>query len=461
MNSKTLARFPRRRLLKGLTLGAGGALLAPMLERMAWGVDGHTPPPRFLFVLEGNGLPPEQVHPLGLPFTPRADRQEVRVESLAELKLPRALEPLEAHKHRMAIVQGLSCRIAAGGHSNDQGALGAYNANDGRNIQDRTVDAVLGQDFPGVYANVVLGIASDPNESVIFNCSASAPGRGLPTICQPMIAFEHLFGSVAVGSAAASFAAKRNLLDHMREDIRRVRAELGSIEKEKLDAYLSAYETLGRTSDRLVESRDRLAAAVPAQDDKYASRVETDRLDAHFELAAAAMIGGLTNVATIASGVGFPYFNVVYGGLGITTPKHNIGHDVLKGNMTATDMAVAIRRFHFELIARFMRTLESVPEGDGSMLDNTVVVYLSDAAEAHHSYCWEWPFVIVGDLSGRLKTAGQYVSYPDYGRSRHRATNALYNTLLHAAGIPRDDFGGLDPNLDTAMCRGPLDELLG
>jgi len=324
----------RRQFLKGVTLGASGFALNPLLQRMARAAEGQPAAPRFLFVVEGNGLPPLQVHPAGIPYIERARREKLALHS------------------------------------------------------------------------------------------------------------------------------KRNLLDHMQEDVARVRQRIGRVDREKLDAYLSAYETLQGQSARLVETRDRLAKAAPVPDDKFASTVETDRLDAHFELAAA-MIGGLTNVATIASGVGFPYFNITFSGLGIDQGKHPIGHSLyVAEDKVGWERTEKIRRFHFELIARFMRKLQTMPEGNGTMLDNTVIVYLSDAAEIHHSRCFEWPMVVLGNVNGRLQTGGRYIVYPDYGRPGHRTINTFYNTLLHAAGRPRDDFGQPDPNLDKAMHGGPLGELL-
>ena len=451
----------RRQFLKGVSLGATGVALNPLLQRMALAAGGIASSPRFLFVVEGNGLPPLQVHPTGIPFVARADRDKSMVHSLRALGLPPSLQPVEAFKDRLAIIQGLSGRMCGGGHSSDHGALGAYHANSGRNIQGATIDATLGQAFPGIFPSVTLGIASNPEESVIFNCSADAPGRSLPTICQPHLAYARMFGSVAEGGAKASFAAKRNLLDHMREDVTRVREQLGSIDREKLDAYLSAYETLQDQAGRLVETRDRLIKSAPVPDDKFASAVETDRLDAHFELAAAAMIGGLTNVVTIASGVGFPYFNVTFSGLVIEQGKHPIGHSLyVAEDKVGWERTEKIRRFHFELIARFMRKLQTMPEGNGTMLDNTVVVYLSDAAEIHHSRCFEWPMVVLGNLNGRLRADGRYIVLPNYGKSGHRTINTLYNALLHAAGKPRDNFGHPDPNLDKAMFTGPLAELI-
>jgi hypothetical protein len=452
--------FGRRKFLKGAALGAGGTLLAPMLNDLALAADGvERKAPRFLFVVEGNGLPPEQLVPAGIEFRKREDREGVRVEPLEGATLPVSLAPVDAYRNRLSILQGLSGRMCTGGHSSDHGALGAFHSNGGRNVQSATIDATLGSAYPGIFPNVVLGISSQADDSVIFNCSADRPGRSLATICKPDVAFARMFGSAAEGEAKATFAAKRNLMDHMQGDIRRVSQELAGPERRKLESYLEAYANISSTTQRLVDARETLAGVAPVADDKYASAIETDRLDAHFEMAAAALIGGVTNVVTIASGVGFPYFNIVFKGLGLERGKHPIGHDY-RANMGGEGWqdAEKIRNFHFQLIARFLDKLGSVPENDGTMLDNTTVVYLSDAAEEHHSKCFEWPMVVLGGRG--LKHGGQYVSYPDYGRPGHRTINATYNTLLHAAGVRRDDFGNLDPEIDEAMHRGPLAELL-
>lgn len=450
----------RRTFFKGLSLGAAGTVLTPMLDRALLGAEGKLPPVRFLFVVEGNSVPSKQVHPKGLDYVAREGRSKSVTHSLAKLELPPALEPVKEFKDRMAIVQGLSGRMCSGGHSSDHGALGAFHATHGRNILGPTIDGVLGKNNPGIFPNVVLGISSNPNETVAFNCSADAPRRSLPTIMQPMIAYERLFGSVGEGAAKASFAAKRNLLDHMRTEVTDARSRLGGIEREKLDSYLNAFETMRDTSSRLVEVRDRLGKAAPIPGDKFKSEVESDRLDAQFELAAASMIAGITNVATIASGVGFPHFAVTFNGLGITTNKHSIGHALYNDDLGGWTMSEKIRAFHFSLIARFMKKLQSIPEGNGTMLDNTVILYLSDGAETHHSRCFEWPMVVLGNARGKLKTDGRYILLPDYGKAGHRTINTMYNTMLHASGAPADNFGRLDPHLDRAMHQGPLSELL-
>src|SRR6185369_6178154 len=202
--------------------------------------------------------------------------------------------------------------------------------------------------------------------------------------------------------------------DFLHDDLQRIEREVAGPERAKVEQHVAAYESLRHRQSRLNEIENTLREHAPVVNDKYRSEVETDRLDAHFDLAAAALIGGLTNVVTIASGVGSPFFVVRFGALGIPVSKHAIGHGESYNGKTWEEMAVTIRRFHFELIARLMKKLQAVPEGNGTMLDNTLIVYLSDAAEAHHSRCLEWPFVLVGNLGGKLK-ASRYVEYPYWG----------------------------------------------
>jgi hypothetical protein len=132
------------------------------------------------------------------------------------------------------------------------------------------------------------------------------------------------------------------------------------------------------------------------------------------------------------------------------------------------------RAHHFmaERTAALMAQLQRIPEGDGTMLDNTVVVFMSDSAERQHSNGTQWPIVLLGGLGGKLKT-GRLVTYPmqakivenSYGETREAGTgdpsnptlNRLYCTLLHAAGAPRENFNLPVSSLDE---NGPLAELL-
>jgi hypothetical protein len=177
-----------------------------------------------------------------------------------------------------------------------------------------------------------------------------------------------------------------------------------------------------------------------------------------FDLGAASLICGLTNVLTISSAAGVRDFDITFKGLGLNIDKHSIGHGGNYEGKTWADLYNIIRRYHMDLIAGLIRKLDAVPEGNGKMMDNTLIVYLSDGAESHHSRCWEWPMVLIGNIDGKLKT-GRFVDYPGYAQPGHRTTANMYVSLLQLAGSQRDSFGMPDPALKDFDQHGPLAEL--
>ena len=459
----------RREALKGISLGAGSLVLAPILARLEAQAAGTAKQPRrFVFVVESNGVRPEQIAPVEVKRDSRPERpggpSELIDLSLKERSLPFSLEPLNPWKDKVTIVEGLSGRICGGGHSNNFQALGAYGAgraNGGESLAvlGETIDGALAKTVPSIFPHLGLGMSKRLENNVIYNISALDRDRPLPTLCKPDQAYATLFGSVASGTAKEEFAAKNNLLDFLRSDIRKVESQLVGQEREQFGAYLESFETLRQRQSRLNEIEHTLRAKGPTPNDKYKSEVETDRLDAQFDIGAAALICGLTNVLTLSSAAGIRDFDVTFKGLGINLDKHSIGHGGSYQGKKWDELYNIIRRYHIDLVAGLLRKLEAVPEGDGTMLDNTVVVYLSDGAEAHHSRCWEWPMVVIGDMGGRLK-AGRYVDYPGYGNPGHRTTANMYVTLLQLAGSQRTSFGMPDPNLKDLDQHGPLEELL-
>ena len=132
-----------------------------------------------------------------------------------------------------------------------------------------------------------------------------------------------------------------------------------------------------------------------------------------------------------------------------------------------------LRRYLAEQVAGLLRKLQTAREGDGTMLDNTVVVFTSDSANRQHTAGENWPFVLIGNLGGRLKT-NQWVGYPlrerggdagpwgSYGSAppSNPTINALYCTLLHAMGRPRDTFNRAGGSQDDAGKYRALPELL-
>ena len=261
--------------------------------------------------------------------------------------------------------------------------------------------------------------------------------------------------SVFANDAISEEAVQSMLLDHMVDDIKRLQHALGGTDREKLDHYLSAFESLRERRRRLRGLEADIRKHAPAVTDKYRSEVETDRLEAHFDIAAASLISGISNVVTLRADT----LEVTYRGLGISKHVHGLGHAESVAGMTPVEARRRIRSFHVDQIAQVAAKLRAVPEGKGTMLAHTLIVYLSDAAEKHHASCEEWPFLLLGGL-GSLN-GGRYLQYPGYGEQGHRTIAGLYNSMMHWVGHPQDQFGRLDLNLPPDCQQGPLPELIG
>jgi len=476
-----MSQTTRRDILKA-TVGAGlSPLLLPFLQQRKIHAAGDAAqlPLRFLFVVKCSGLTPAELVPeklaenrvypgkeAGWPAELRPVETLLDV-SLADHTLPNSLQPLTPFKNQLTLLQGLSGKMCRGGHSAWYGAMGCFHTGSegspGR-AASPTIDGVLARKLPAIFPHVGLTLGgkvlSGVKDSVVYpGISAIDTDRPLPYQASPQMAYKNLFGIAATGQdARAAQQLKSMLLDHMVRDVKRLQARISAADHEKLDHYLEAFESLRDRRRRLTGLEAQIRRHAPQVNDKYTSNVETDRIEAHFDIAAAALIAGLSNVVTIRADT----LDVTYRGLGINKHVHGLGHAEDVQGMTAVEARNRIRGFQVDQIARVAAKLKAVPEGDGNMLDNTLIVYLSDAAEKHHGSCIEWPFVLLGGLGNRLKPrpGGRYLQYPGYGKPGHHTIANFYNTLLHAVGHPRDAFGRLDLNLDKSIQQGPLSELL-
>lgn len=444
----------RRNWLRGITLGAGATAFRPFLHHLEAAEQGQLPK-RFVFVLKSSGLQGEYLNPTGLNH----GGDQLVDESLDGRQLPATLTALEPLKDKLTIIQGLSGKMTRLGHSAHYGALGGYKASPHAPPLYATIDGHLSESFPAVFNHVGFKMG-EGNQGVTFpSISAKGKGQQLPFQQNPMAAFENLFGSILEdGDLKKKYTRTGNVLDAMSEDIRQLQKVLPVSEKEKLGHYLNGFESLRDRRVKLVSMQAMLKGNAPDLSDKYTSRYKTHHLEAHFDMAAASLICGLTNVITVhADGL-----DSVYSGIGIGNNVHAIGHGAGYATLSAQDCRNAIREFHVDLIADLAKKLDGVPEGDGTMLDNTLIVYTSDNAAKHHSVGSDWPMLVLGNMGGALKSQGRYLAYPSYGRANHRHTICnWFTTLCHLAGIPQDFFGQPDMALGKVEDQaGPLSELL-
>ena len=443
----------RRSFLKGVSLGAGGLLLAPLLQKVAAAADGKvTPPKRLIFFVFDNGFKDDGAVPVGTDLVSDKTRQF----SLKGHKLPLDIEPFAPFQDRMTLLHGLRSHTAVD-HGGFFAALSG-SAGQKQTPQAESIDAAIAKIAPGVFPLLHLGIGGG---TTAYCCSAWGKNRPIAALCRPELAYESLFGNV--GATRNDFAARKNLLDFVTDDVRRLKSEIAGPERELVDSHLDAMESLSKRDGLLANKFDTGALK------KHAPKLEpartmTETVAAQCDIAAAALVAGLTNVVTITAGLCSIPAN--YSGISDVHP-HGIGHGLF-------DVLSKYHNYLATQAARMLTKLQETKEGTGTMLDNTLLVFMSDSANQQHS--WKganWPFVLVGNLGGKLKS-GQFLSYPVSKRHTHYvdgkemgkagdanpAINALYCTLLHAFGAPRDTFNRSPNAPDAPALYGPLAELL-
>ena len=453
----------RRSFLKGVSLGTGGLLLAPLLQKVAAAAEGKvTPPKRLIFFVFDNGFKDDGAVPVGTDLVSDKTRQF----SLKGHKLPLDIEPFAPFQDRMTLLHGLRSHTAVD-HGGFFAALSG-SAGNKHTPQAESIDAAIAKIAPGVFPLLHLGIGGG---TTAYCCSAWGKNRPIAALCRPELAYESLFGNV--GATRNDFAARKNLLDFVTDDVRQLKSEIVGPERELVDSHLEAIESLSKRDGLLANKFDTGALK------KHAPKLEpagtrnetvpagsmTETVAAQCDIAAAALLAGLTNVVTITAGLCGIAPN--YSGISDVHP-HGIGHGLF-------DILSKYHNFLATQAARMLTKLQETKEGTGTMLDNTLLVFMSDSANQQHS--WKganWPFVLVGNLGGKLKS-GQFLSYPvraqgagsdggnqTFGTAHdtNPAINALYCTLLHAVGAPRDTFNRSPSAPDAPALYGPLPELL-
>ena len=114
------------------------------------------------------------------------------------------------------------------------------------------------------------------------------------------------------------------------------------------------------------------------------------------------------------------------------------------------------------LVDTIVTRLKSVPEGNGTMFDNTMLFYFPDSGETHHSHGTEYPFVVLSGRNAKLDIAGRYIRLPNYGQAGHKTLGNWYTTLLNAYGNPIEHYGDLDTGLAKFNInqKGPIESFL-
>jgi hypothetical protein len=441
----------RRTLLKGLV---GGALFASGTWPLLQAADKPSGPRRIVFFLQNHGFNPIHATPLGVTVNERT-LDKIEDQPLADLKLPKYIDPLTPYLDRLTIVQGLNGKHVAPYHGAPYGALGGFKKE--RTLpRGETIDCALGRELPAVLPLLALGwesLTRMQGNPIYYASSAWGESKAVPMYCDPVLAYKSLFGVAKPGKDRAEFEAETELYEFASKDAEKLDSRLSSSEKEKFQPYLEGHKETVERRRKLLAMAPTLEKHAPTFDEQFTKpTVESDWWSASLRVAIGALTAGVTNVVTISSGL--CETGGTWLGWGAKTVGHTLGHT----SQVENEDWLKIRRAGMEMLVQIVKALEAVPEGKGTMMDNTLIVYTSCAAESQHSTGNRWPFLLLGNLGGTLRS-GRYLHYPLEPKPGSRTINALYNSLLHAVGSPRDRFNltGSLKDLDKA---GPLGELM-
>ncbi|MEW4529951.1 MAG: DUF1552 domain-containing protein [Maioricimonas sp. JB045] len=437
--------FNRRQMLQGMAAGVGAAFgtsLSP--ERLLASLNGNTTPKRIVFFMQNQGFDPATCIPEGMK----------RSGSLAKVKLPEPIRALEPYKERLHIINGLHGLHTSPSHSAFFGALGGYRGGDGVPPSAPTIDYELSKALPQtLLPHLCIGMDSIENmtsKPTIATLSASGAGQPIFMHSNPNHLYQLLYGGISSGDIRRQHEARSNVLNQIEQFAAAKGQVLPTNEQQRYGQYVQGFRDMNGLRDRLDTVSDHLRKFAPEVDERYTNpRFETDWHDALLDLGISALKSGITNTLTIGSGRGEIFG--AWKGLGIEQQGHNLGHMEQPGN----PIWIKIRQYNSRMLVKIMEALESVPEGSGTMMDHTLIVYTSNNADRQHTNGANWPVMLLGNFDGAFRT-GCFTQLDG-----KRPINSLYTTLLQVAGQNCDRFNMNDKlamKFDSG--NGPLKEVL-
>jgi hypothetical protein len=229
-------------------------------------------------------------------------------------------------------------------------------------------------------------------------------------------------------------------------------------EKRRQEVHLQSIESIRERNEKLIEISGSLAKFLPEIDPVHAdggpNASTPEKQAAMTKVMVSALKANLTNVVTYTiDDLGTPITGLP-GNEADRVGIHPLGHDEAFGGVPAWKTREQIRISHVNQIKTIVEELKKTPEGDGTMFDNTMIMYFPENGETHHGVGLESPFVIMSGRKCNLNMAGRYVRLPVLGVEGHKTLGNWYTTLLNAHGNSMEHYG----DLDLVMSRKKLDQ---
>ena len=430
--------IPRRTFLRGV----GGTVTLPLLDAMipafasARAVE---PAKRLCIVYVPNGRIMDQ-------WTPAATGED--------FELPRLLEPLAPFRDRFAVLSGLSQEQARALPGQQVGVherpAGAYLTGvqpkwtDGTDFRNGiSFDQIIAKEFGKQTQLTSLEVSLD-SAGIIGACERGwscayintlcwqGPTTPLPMEHNPRRVFERLFGDIQSTDAreqSASFRRNRSVLDSVSQAIADLTRDLGPSDLEKLSEYVHSIRDIERRIE-VAEQQGPLElpwverpVGIPATYQEHAKLM--------CDLQVLAFQADITRVITFM--MGREKTNRPFPEIGIADAHHPLTHH--GGDRKKIEKVIQIEALQSELFAYYVEKLQSTTDGDGSLLDHSIVTFGSAISDGNSHDFRDLPLLVFGAGDAQIR-GGRHLRYP----AETPMTN-LYLSLLDRLGLPVEQFG--------------------
>ena len=444
----TKKALPRRTVLRGIGSLVALPLLGAMVPALtATGRTAAAPITRLGFFYAPNGMFLPNFHPAG--------------NGGRDYKITRILTPLKDYREQMTVVSGLSNNglvspnEGGGVHTRAHGGWlsGVLpKRTEGADIEaGKTVDQ-FAADVLGKNTSLrSLELTTDSNFTV-GNCengysctyqnstSWRSPTTPLYHERDPRVVFQRLFGNGgSVEARLAQMQTDRSILDSVTDSINQLERKLGPSDRIVMEEYLNAVREIERRIQRTVQNN--ASGPLPtAQQPAGVPDTYEEHVDTLFEMLVLAYQADITRVSCFQ--MARELSGRTYPNIGVPEGHHTVSHHQL--NPHNIEQYTKINIHQVSLFSKLIDRMHNTPDGDGSLLDHSIMMYGTGMGDGDHHTPYDLPVILVGGGSGQMK-GGRHIKY-----AMHTPFMNLGLTLLDKVGVQVDsisDSTGLLTNL--------------
>jgi len=427
----TKKHISRRTVLRGL----GAAVALPLLDSMipASTVLAQTaagPKLRMGFIYFPHGAIMDQ-------WTPKTTGTNFEISPI--------LQPLEAYKKQLTVVSGLDNKPATlpPVHALQPGTW--LNCVSPRKTQEplaaTTIDQLaaqrLGQETPFPSLEVCTetrggGGTCDRNYGCSYSGTISfrTPTTPLPMENNPRTLFQRLFGQGDTPEERAKWTKQvGSILDIVAEESTGLKRRVSAEDRVMLDDYFETIREIERRMDK-IEKSDVSRLDLPDAPIGIPNSFD-EHLNLMFDLLALAYRADLTRIFSMMMAA--EVSTQTYNHIGVSDAFHPLSHH--QNDRNKMDRLVKIQTYHSSVFAKFLAKLSTMPDGDGTILDHSIILYGSNMSNSNAHNEFPLPSAIVGGGNGKIK-GNQHIVYPD-----HTPLANLLLTLMHRVDVPVESVG--------------------